>query len=26
MSGIVPDKKEVIVDDKDGNIVSQKQA
>lgn len=26
ISGIVPEKKEVIVDDKDGNIVSYKQA
>jgi hypothetical protein len=26
ISGIAPDKKEVIVDDKDGNIVSYKQA
>lgn len=26
ISGIGPDKKEVIVDDKDGNIVSYKQA
>ncbi len=26
MSGIAPDKKEVIVDDRDGNIVSYKQA
>jgi hypothetical protein len=26
ISGIGPDRKEVIVDDKDGNIVSYKQA
>jgi len=26
ISGIGPDKREVIVDDKDGNIVSYKQA
>ncbi len=26
ISGIAPDKKEVIVDDRDGNIVSYKQA
>jgi hypothetical protein len=26
ISGISPDRKEVIVDDKDGNIVSYKQA
>lgn len=26
ISGIGPDKKEVIVDDKDGNVVSYKQA
>jgi hypothetical protein len=26
ISGIAPNKKEVIVDDKDGNIVSYKQA
>ena len=26
ISGIAPDKKEVVVDDKDGNVVSYKQA
>ena len=26
ISGIAPEKKEVVVDDKDGNIVSYKQA
>lgn len=26
ISGIAPEKKEIIVDDKDGNIVSYKQA
>ena len=26
ISGIAPDRKEVLVDDKDGNIVSYKQA
>ena len=26
ISGIGPDKKEVLVDDKDGNVVSYKQA
>jgi len=26
ISGIAPDRKEVIVDDKDGNVVSYKQA